>query len=142
MPSPQRYRGARSSRAGTEGSVIHATFNGHDVSLSSRLKTHECGPIRCCSLYRAVGEKRKRYFGYHDRVYWPKIQSGSTKESDYVRGERKLSTGAVYRASVSCLSSRGRLYFWVRLPAIFGRAERSAVSARNVKYSHTSNVSI
>ena len=64
MPTlPQRYRGARSSRAGTEGSVIHMPLNGsqQDLALASKMWTDRT----LFDLLRALEEKRK-CFGYYN----------------------------------------------------------------------------
>jgi hypothetical protein len=60
ISAPQRYRGARSSRASTEGSVILAMCDGCHRGSSSRQKAHKCGLY---SLYRRRLRKKKG-------VYW------------------------------------------------------------------------
>ena len=55
ISAPQRYRGARSSRTRTEGSVIDERVT--TGALSSRRK---CGMIGRCSLYRGALKGRKK----------------------------------------------------------------------------------
>ena len=66
MPTPpQRYRGARSSRAGTEGSVIHMLLNGSPQELV--LPSYIWADQTLFALPRAL-EGEKKCFGYYNGV--------------------------------------------------------------------------